>query len=296
MLFLVLSLWPQLQKPEVYCLCRQVFLYGLNYQNWACWPCWNSCLKQVSLLLGTYSQCLLDCAKHCLSCPKPQLKFSVQVLWIPGISYRSSLTLGFDKCLAWLLHTPVLLIALITLRPPSPLLALSPWQASCPILSKHCGCTTALALIFWKCSEVDSSFSNLRLWFLSLNFMTTLRTSSRTATCLAGFPWKGKIVLLASLKHLSAMMVARNPNQYCCLLCYLVSGNILICLVLCLGTTNRPSKPTHCVFVLMCTSSRMLVSDGELSPVCTVTQLAGGEGSYASYSFCGSSQCCFSVD
>lgn len=74
MLFLVLLLWPQLQKPEVYCLCQQVFLYSLNYQNWACWNCWNSCLKQVSLLLGAYSQCLFDCPKTLLVLSKPTAK------------------------------------------------------------------------------------------------------------------------------------------------------------------------------------------------------------------------------
>lgn len=217
------------------------------------------------------------------------------MLWIPGISCRNSLTFAFDKCLAWLSQTPVLPIALIALFISSPLLALSPWPTCSPTLSKPCGCATALAVIFWKCSEVDSYFLNLRLWFLSLNFVTTLKTLSRTATCLAGFPWKGKIVLLAFLKHFSAMILARNPNQYCCLPCYLVSGNILICLVLCLGITSIPRKPTHCVLVLMCTSSRMLVSGWKLSPVCTVIQLAG-EGSYAPYSFCRSSQCCSSFD
>ena len=132
----------------------------------------------------------------------------------------------------------------------------------------------------------------LELWFLSLNFVTTLKILSRTDTCLAGFSWKGKIVLLASLKHLSAVVLARNPNQYCCLPCCLVPGNILVCPVLCLGITSILSKPTHCVFVLMCMSSRMLVSGWKLSPVCIVIQLAGGEGSHAPYSFCRSSQCC----
>lgn len=173
------------------------------------------------------------------------------------MSYRSSLTFGFDKCLAWLLQTPVLPITLIALLLSSPLLTVSPWPTSCPTLLKPCGC--ALADVFWKCSEADSYFLNLRLWFLSLNFVTNFKTSSRTATCLAGFHWKGKIVLLASLKHLSAMMLARNPKRYCCLPCCVVSGNILICLVLCLGTASIPSKPTHCVFVLVCMSSRMLV-------------------------------------
>lgn len=36
-----------------YCPCQQVFLYCLDYQNWACWNCQNTCLKQVSLLFGT---------------------------------------------------------------------------------------------------------------------------------------------------------------------------------------------------------------------------------------------------
>lgn len=140
------------------------------------------------------------------------------------------------------------------------LLSLSPWPTWSPTLSEPVECATALAGIFWKCSKVHSYFLNLRLWFHALNFVTTLKTLSRTVTCLAGFPWKGKIVLVASLKLLSALMLARNLNQYCCLPCCLVSGDNLICLVLCLCITSIPSKPTHHVFVWMCMSSRMLVS------------------------------------
>lgn len=101
---------------------------------------------------------------------------------------------------------------------------------SCDLLEMHQGWLLSL--------EHETGFFFLILW-------QPFKPLSRTAACLVGFPWKGKIVLLASLKHFSAMMLARNPNQYCCLPCYLVSGNILICLVLCCGITSIPSKPTH---------------------------------------------------
>lgn len=159
------------------------------------------------------------------------------------MSYRSSLNSGFDKCLAWLLQTPVLPVALIALLLCSPLLALSPRPACSPMLTKPYGCVTALAVTFWKCSSIDSYFSNLRMWFLSPSFVTALKALCRTATCLLAFPWKGKIVLL--LQNMICYIIARNPNQCCCLP-YFLPGNILVCLVLTLSITSIPSKPTDC--------------------------------------------------
>lgn len=99
--------------------------------------------------------------------------------------------------------------------PFQPLLALSPRPACSPVLSKPCGCITALAVTFWKCVSIDSYFLNPRLWFLSLGFVTALNALSRIATCLLRFPWKGKIVLLASLKHVLLDSLKHDLLYHC---------------------------------------------------------------------------------
>lgn len=179
-----------------YCLFfQQVFSDYSDCQDWACWNCQNS------KPLTWYLESMLNCAKTLLVLSKPTAAF----LRPGALNSRSSLTFGLLRCPACLLQTSLLSTPSSALLLSSLLLPLGPWPSCCSTL-QNSGCALEVQ---WGWLEPET--------VASFNFVTTLKALSRAATCLVGFPWKGKIVLLPSWQHLSAMMLAANPNQCRCL-------------------------------------------------------------------------------
>lgn len=163
-------------------------------------------------------------------------------------------------------------------------------QSSASLLSRAvqtlwmCHCPSCSIL---EMSSIDSYFSNLRLWFLSPSFVTALKALSRTATCLLGFPWKGKIFSACFLKTSSAVSLQETPTNTAAYPIPFWEHPGL--------SSSHPQHHKHPQqayrpFLFWYVSSRMLVLGWELSPVYAVIQVAGGEGNHAPHSFCWSSQ------